>query len=483
MSQSIEDIVTMLNRDTLNKYVIEQLNKNKLEKEAFIKRFAQTSTKDLINKELNSFSSILYNKLDTQEYVRCLYEYWDDTDPFGSFINSLEHTLAASFNLLKEKKYYHEIVEFIKAALSECEKYDMARAIENADNFGGICAADYDINNDAIPQNLFKPIVNRIAEIYNNLTKDDQKDILNFLKDYGEKHNIYESAELLAEKIPDRTFYQKSLDSFIGTLRNAISNNEYYLINYYVNNIHDLLWNKDDTSALDSFMEEFKHTIPVIEIKLNQARTTNSQRKELLEELISLKENNEYYKDLSSNLIELMNVNIDLDLPHEVSKIFTRLCDEYKCINKKAAFYLKKKDRAYINEMQEIIHKNASKEIYYPYECYSENLNLIEFHLLYDEYDKAFDLISQSASLLIKYSSQLPDSFYTPTTDKLIYFAKANATGPTDYQNYVNAVSCLNSIDTSTPENRLKIKDAVNYIRATVKRRKLLMELLDESGF
>ena len=81
----LRSIIDNLDHKALKDFVEKTLNKNPKLKTEFINKFKNQSDIDILKNLMSELNNAL-SSLDSAEYLRCSYEYWDDTDPLGDLI-------------------------------------------------------------------------------------------------------------------------------------------------------------------------------------------------------------------------------------------------------------------------------------------------------------------------------------------------------------------------------------------------------------
>ena len=484
MSEKLKQIIEDLDRKSLNQYVYNLLIHYPNEQQLFIRKYDNKAKNDLLHDEYSSFLYVLNNSFDAEEFVRCQYEYWDDTDPLGSFIIDLEQEMTETIDNITKKSFFNDAAELIAKELTSCAEYDIETNIESSDEYGGISAVDCDVSNNTVPQQIFKHAVKTLSGFYEKLSPEEKRKIVIFLTKYGENHDIRHYHATIAKNLPDEKLNEQIISQKTEQLRNAITVNDYDAIESIFYEIKDILLHTPGKKEIfNKFVQEFRTTPPACEELLARAQAKNDlkEQKSLLEYLINIYQKIEnYHHRINDKLTSLLKVNIKLNLVNESKAIFLQLvrCNH---IDWDAAQYLKD----HCPKSREEIKEALRKVIYRPEPFYaSYTPSKIRFHLLFEEFDKAFEILKTHSEYIADFGHSMPTSYYNELNAVLLQDFVKIAGGATGLENYTRAINCLGALlNKQTPAVQQLIKEKVSYVKETYKRRRILLEELYKRGY
>ena len=485
MSEKLKQIIEDLDRSSLNQYVYDLLMHLPDEQKLFIRKYDNKAKNDLLHDEYSSFLHVLNNSFDAEEFVRCQYEYWDDTDALGSFIINLEQEMTETVGNITKKSFFDDAAELIAKELTSCAEYDLETDIESSDEYGGISASDCDVGNDTIPEEIFEHAVKTLSGFYKKLSPKEKSKIVIFLTKYGEAHGIRHYHSTIAKNLPDEKLSEQIISQKKEQLRHAITVNDYDAVESIFYEIKDILVHTPGKEEIfNKFVQEFRTTPPASEELLNRAQTKNDlkEQKSLLEYLINIYQKVEdYHYRINDKLTSLLKVNIKLNLAYESKAIFLQLVKFYNSIDWDAAQYLKD----HCPKSREEI-KEALRNIVYRPEPFYANYtpSKIRFHLLFEEFDKAFAILKTHSEYIADFGHRMPASYYNELNAVLLQDFVKIAGGTTGLQNYTRAINCLDALlNRQTPVVQQLIKEKVSYVKYTYKRRRILLEELHKRGY
>lgn len=485
MSEKLKQIIEDLDRNSLNQYVYNLLIHYPNEQQLFIRKYDNKAKNDLLHDEYSSFLYVLNNSFDAEEFVRCQYEYWDDTDPLGSFIIDLEQEMTETIDNITKKSFFNDAAELIAKELTSCAEYDIETNIESSDEYGGISAVDCDVSNNTVPQQIFKHAVKTLSGFYEKLSPEEKRKIVIFLTKYGENHDIRRYHATIAKNLPDEKLNEQIISQKTEQLRDAITVNDYDTIESIFYEIKDILLHTPGKKEIfNKFIQEFRTTPPACEELLERAQEQNdlNEQKNLLEYLINIYQKDEDNKfRVSDKLTDLLRVNIKLNLIDESKKVFLQLVRNCNHIDWDAAQYLKD----HCPKSREEIKIALRNIVYRPEPFYtSYTSSKIRFHLLFEEFDKAFEILKSHSEYIADFGHSMPTSYYNELNAVLLQDFVKIAGGDTGLQNYTKAINRLDAVlNRQDPAVQQLIKEKVSYVKDIYKRRRILLEELHKRGY
>ena len=485
MSEKLKQIIEDLNRSSLNQYVYNLLMHLPDKQKLFIRKYDNKAKSDLLHDEYSSFLHVLNNSFDAKEFVRCQYEYWDDTNALGRFINILQEEMSENVDNIIKKSFFDDAAELIAKELTSCAEYDIESDIESSDEYGGISASDCDVNSDTVPEEMFEHAVKTLSGFYEKLSSKEKSKIVTFLTKYGEEHDIRHYHATIAKTLPDEQLSKQTLSQKKEQLRNAIAINDYETIDSVFYEIKDILTHiPGKEENFNKFVQEFRTIPPACEELLNKAQANNDlkEQKSLLEYLISIYQKVEnYHHRISDRLISLLKVNIKLNLVNESKATFLQLAKDYNSIDWDAAQYLK----SHCPEAQKEIKEALRNVVYRPEPFYANYTpSKIRFHLLFEEFDKALELLKSHSEYIAEFGQSIPSAYYNELNTVLLQDFVKFAGGDTGLQNYTTAINRLDAVlNRQDPAVQQLIKEKVDYVKNNYKRRRILLEELHKRGY
>ena len=124
----LRSIIDNLDHKALKDFVEKTLNKNPKLKTEFINKFKNQSDIDILKNLMSKLDDTL-SSLDSAEYLRCSYEYWDDTDPLSDLIRRSRNIIQKAEETLIKQENFTSLNDFLHQAVARIKKFDINELI------------------------------------------------------------------------------------------------------------------------------------------------------------------------------------------------------------------------------------------------------------------------------------------------------------------------------------------------------------------
>lgn len=128
----LRSIIDNLDHKALKDFVEKTLNKNPKLKTEFINKFKNQSDIDILKNLMSELNNAL-SSLDSAEYLRCSYEYWDDTDPLGDLIRRSKNIIQKAEETLIKQENFTSLNDFLHQATARIRKFDINKLIADCE--------------------------------------------------------------------------------------------------------------------------------------------------------------------------------------------------------------------------------------------------------------------------------------------------------------------------------------------------------------
>lgn len=128
----LRSIIDNLDHKALKDFIEKTLNKNAKLRAEFINKFKNQSDIDILKNLMSELDNALFS-LDSAEYLRCSYEYWDDTDPLGDLIRRSKNIIQKAEETLIKQENITSLNDFLHQAVARVKKFDINELIADCE--------------------------------------------------------------------------------------------------------------------------------------------------------------------------------------------------------------------------------------------------------------------------------------------------------------------------------------------------------------